>query len=291
MANSMTGFGSAEGSVIGGRMAVDIKSVNHRHFNLQARMPAVVQHLEQALRERMRRHIARGHVNIGVRWIEEPPRALSVRVNVERARAVYAALTQLKQELDLAGDIEVSFIARQPEVLEYATGDEQPDVEPEFVAVVDEALDQLVVMRQREGTALTEELRAVLNTIETRLRTVEGRAPTRLVRERERLQDAVSKLLDGRSINQERLELELALLADKLDIAEEVVRLRTHLSASREALESSDPVGRKLAFLGQEMLREINTIGSKANDAEITQTVIDMKGELEKFREQVENLE
>ena len=91
MANSMTGFGSAEGSVIGGRMAVDIKSVNHRHFNLQARMPAVVQHLEQALRERMRRRIARGHVNIGVRWIEEPPRALSVRVNVERARAVYTA--------------------------------------------------------------------------------------------------------------------------------------------------------------------------------------------------------
>ena len=287
----MTGFGSAEGSVIGGRMAVDIKSVNHRHFNLQARMPAVVQHLEQALRERMRRRIARGHVNIGVRWIEEPPRALSVRVNVERARAVYTALTQLKQELDLAGDIEVSFVARQPEVLEYATGDEQPDVEPELVAVVDEALDQLVVMRQREGTALTEELRAVLNTIETRLRTVEHRAPTRLVRERERLQDAVSQLLDGRSINQERLELELALLADKLDIAEEVVRLRAHLSASREALESSDPVGRKLAFLGQEMLREINTIGSKANDAEITQTVIEMKGELEKFREQVENLE
>ena len=120
---------------------------------------------------------------------------------------------------------------------------------------------------------------------------IEHRAPTRLVRERERLQDAVSQLLDGRSINQERLELELALLADKLDIAEEVVRLRAHLSASREALESSDPVGRKLAFLGQEMLREINTIGSKANDAEITQTVIEMKGELEKFREQVENLE
>ena len=135
-------------------MAVDIKSVNHRHFNVQARMPSVVQHLETALRERVRLRVARGHVNIGVRWVEEPSRTQSVRVNVDKARAVYAALTELKEELSLAGDIDVAYVARQPEVLEYATGDEQPDVDPEFMTMIDLAVDQLMVMRQREGAAL-----------------------------------------------------------------------------------------------------------------------------------------
>ncbi len=146
-------------------------------------------------------------------------------------------------------------------------------------------------MRRAEGAALAAELERCLDAMETTIATVERRAPERLVRERERLRNAVAELLDGRTIDDDRLALELALLADKLDIAEEVVRLRTHITACRAALGEEGPIGRRLTFLGQEMLREANTIGSKANDAGITARVIEMKGELEKFREQVENVE
>ncbi|MEE8134961.1 MAG: YicC/YloC family endoribonuclease [Gemmatimonadales bacterium] len=291
MPNSMTGFGSAEGPVIGGRMAIDVRSVNHRHFNMQAKLPSVVHYLEQAMRERMRESVARGHVSVSARWVEEPSRGASLRVNLDQARAVLEALSTLKRELDLPGEVDLSYVARQPDVIELAPGDEQLDVEPEFMALLDDAVEQLIGMRRREGDALGNDLLVVLNRLEGHVKAVELRSPERLVSERTRLTRAVGELLDGRPINQERLELEIAILADKMDITEEVVRLRTHISASREALVASGAVGRKLAFLGQEMLRETNTVGSKANDAEIAATVIEMKGDLEKFREQVENLE
>ena len=287
----MTGFGSAEGPVIGGRMAIDVRSVNHRHFNMQAKLPSVVHYLEQAMRERMRESVARGHVSVSARWVEEPSRGASLRVNLDQARAVLEALSTLKRELDLPGEVDLSYLARQPDVIELATGDEQLDVEPEFMALLDDAVEQMIGMRRREGDALGNDLLVVLNRLEGHVKAVELRSPERLVSERTRLTRAIGELLDGRTINQERLELEIAILADKLDITEEVVRLRTHISASREALDASGAVGRKLAFLGQEMLRETNTVGSKANDAEIAATVIEMKGDLEKFREQVENLE
>ena len=287
----MTGFGAAEGPVIGGRMAIDVRSVNHRHFNMQARMPSVAHHLEQAMRERMRARIARGHVNVSARWVEEPSHGASLRVNLDQARAVLEALSTLKRELDLPGEIDLSYVARQPDVIELATDDEQQDVMPEFMALVDDALEQLMEMRSREGGALGSNLLGVLSRLEGHVESVERRSPERLVAERTRLQRAVGELLEGRTVNEDRLELEIAILADKMDITEEVVRLRTHISASREALGAAEAVGRKLAFLGQEMLRETNTVGSKANDAEIAATVIEMKGELEKFREQVENLE
>lgn len=243
------------------------------------------------MRERMRARIARGHVNVSARWVEAPSDGASLRVNLDQARAVLEALSTLKRELDLPGEIDLSYVARQPDVIELATDDEQQDVMPEFMALVDDALEQLMEMRSREGGALGSNLLGVLSRLEGHVESVERRSPERLVAERTRLQRAVGKLLDGRTVNEDRLELEIAILADKMDITEEVVRLRTHISASREALGAAEAVGRKLAFLGQEMLRETNTVGSKANDAEIAATVIEMKGELEKFREQVENLE
>jgi len=146
-------------------------------------------------------------------------------------------------------------------------------------------------MREREGGALAVELRHRLSEIAKHAASVEARAPARVRAERERLRRNVGELLDGRQIEESRLAQEIALIADRLDVTEELMRLKTHLEACRGALAALEPVGRRLGFLGQEMLREINTIGSKANDAEIVQAVIEMKGELEKFREQVENVE
>jgi uncharacterized protein (TIGR00255 family) len=146
-------------------------------------------------------------------------------------------------------------------------------------------------MREREGQALAADLMGRLDAIEGYARTVDARAPSRLVAEHERLKRAVTELAAGVNVDPQRLAVEVALLADRVDISEELVRLRTHLSACREALASDGRVGKQLGFLAQELLREVNTIGSKANDAAITQAVIAMKGELERFREQLENLE
>ncbi len=291
MPRSMTGFGAAEGPVSGGRLQLELRSVNHRHFNLQLKVPPELQALEGDLRERLRGRIARGHVTLTARWTEEPARPGALKLDLARARELMDALRQLQRELELPGEIDLGWIARQPEVLT-ADAAAPPTVEPdEVLSILDRAADALLAMREAEGAALARELSGHLAGIETALAGVEVRAPERLVAERDRLRVAVAGLLDGGRLDEARLAQEIALIAERLDVAEEVARLKSHLTATREALAQRDAVGRQLGFLGQEMLREINTIGSKANDAAITHAVIGMKGEIEKFREQVENLE
>jgi uncharacterized protein (TIGR00255 family) len=289
--HSMTGFGTAEGPVSGGRLEVELRSVNHRHFNLQLKVPAELQVLEADLRERLRGRFARGHVTVSARWAAEPAGPGALRPNVPRAREVVAALRELKRALKLKGEIELGWVARQPDVLMTEAGGEH-SVEPDAVlAVLDRAADQLLAMRAAEGAALARELAGQLDALAAGLASVEARAPERLVAERDRLRQAVATLLEGARLDESRLAQEIALIAERLDITEEIARLKTHLAAARAALAEQTPVGRQLGFLGQEMLREVNTIGSKANDGAITHTVIAMKGELEKFREQLENLE
>jgi uncharacterized protein (TIGR00255 family) len=287
----MTGFGAADGAVSGGRLQVELRSVNHRHFNLQLKVPADLMSLEADVRERLRTRIARGHVTVAARWTEAPVAAGALRVNLERARELVDAVRQLQRALDLPGDVDVGWLVRQPDVLGAEPAAEQPLNAGEVLGIVERAADALLAMRDTEGAALVGELRGHLAAIEVELGRVETRAPDRLVAERDRLRKAVAALLDGGRLDESRLAQEIALLAERVDIAEEIARLKTHLAATRGALALPDAVGRQLGFLGQEMLREINTIGSKANDAAITQAVIVMKGELEKFREQVENLE
>lgn len=292
----MTGFGVADAPVGGGRLQVEIRSVNHRHFNLQLKVPGELQRLEAEIRDRLRDRIARGHVTLSARWIEEPARAATLRLNLERARQVAAALRQLKAELGLTGDIDLGWVARQADVLQPADSEQAPLDSAEVMLVVDAAAEAMLAMRRVEGAALATELERLLATLERHLAVIEERAPQRLVAERDRLRASVAALLDGRAPDDARLAQEIALLADKLDITEEVVRLKAHIAACRTALGAGPAAtggagGRQLGFLGQEMLREINTIGSKANDAPIGHAVVAMKGELERFREQVENVE
>ncbi len=287
----MTGFGSAEGPVGEGRLLVDVRSVNHRHLNVQLKLPSNLQDVEAHLREVVRARVQRGHVTLAARWTEELPREAEISVNVDRARQVVSAMEALKRALNLEGEIDVGFVARQPDVLAFTAG-EVPAVETDGVTkIVTAALDDLVAVRNTEGAALAQELERLLAALGTDLAAVEALAPERLTAERDRLQRSVAELLDGNRLDENRLAQEIALLADKLDITEEIVRLRTHLGAARDALGKSVAIGKQLNFLSQEMLREVNTIGSKANNADIAQRVIAMKGELEKFREQVENLE
>jgi len=287
----MTGFGAADGAVLSGRLQVEIRTVNHKHFNAHLKVPSNLQHLEMELRELLRTRLERGHITLAARWLSEPPRPPQVRINLERAREIIGALRELKTALALPGDIDLGFVARLPEVLIFTEDVAAPAGLSEVSPIVVNAAEAVLSMREKEGAALATELLRLIDRIASCALAVGRRAPERLTAERERLRRNVTDLMDGRTIDETRLAQEIALIADRLDITEELQRLDTHLAASREALRSSQPVGRQLGFLGQEILREINTIGSKANDATITQAVIEMKGELEKFREQVENVE
>ncbi len=293
MPRSMTGFGTAEGAVSGGLLRVEVKTVNHRHFNPALKLPGELAAIEGELREALRKEFDRGHVAVNVRWTEWTQRNATLSVDLVRAKEVSDRLRELRDELGLTGQVSLELVARQSGVLTDALAEESPTAVTwvEFAPVMTQAVADCQAMRTREGSALAAELEHRFGLMERAVTEIERLAPARIVRERDRLRAAVTELLDGRTVDDQRLAQELAFLAEKLDITEELVRFRTHLVACRRALGSDVPVGKQLGFLAQELGREVNTMGSKANDAEIVAQVVAMKGELEKVREQVENLE
>ena len=289
----MTGFGSADGKVSGGHLRVEVRSVNHRHLSVQLKTPSELAPLELGLRERVRAHMERGAVTISARWNLAPTQSAEVRVDEARARAVVEGLRATARALGIPGDVDLATVARIPDVVRVESSDAV--IEPAAVlAILDQAAVACVAMREREGAALGADLRQRVDRLEQLALRVAERAPARIVAERERLAAAVQELTKGLVIDPARLAQEVALHADRLDVTEEQVRFGTHLAAFRSALDSGAAlggVGKQLGFVLQELGREVNTIGSKANDAIITEAVIAMKGELEKMREQVENLE
>jgi uncharacterized protein (TIGR00255 family) len=288
----MTGFGGADGTVAGGRLRVEIRSVNHRHFNPSLKLPSELIGLEGELRERLRKEFDRGHIVAQARWTEVPERhPASITVNLEKARAIAEALADLQRALGVPGQVDLGMIVRQPEVLTSSLEEAPQAPWAEVEPIVAAAIAECKSMRRREGGVLASELHHRLDQLEAASRVIAERAPDRLVRERDRLRRSVTDLLDGHAADEQRLAQEIAIIADKLDITEELVRFTAHLAACRQALGGDQPVGKHLGFLAQELGREVNTMGSKANDAGILQQVIAMKGELEKFREQLENLE
>jgi uncharacterized protein (TIGR00255 family) len=287
----MTGFGAAEGAVAGGWIRFEIRTVNHRHFNLATKLPAELAVLEGELRERLRREFDRGHVAVQARWTEYPATTGGFAVDLERARLVTARLRELQTSLGLAGEVTVEMVARQSDVISSAGGEATEISWTEVEPIVAKAAAECRAMRAREGEVLVAELRHRLELLEASGERVAARAPERLTRERDRLRVAVAELLDGKPADEGRLAQEIAFQADRLDITEELVRFRAHIGAAREALAAAKPAGKQLGFLAQELGREVNTMGAKANDAEIAHEVVAMKGELEKLREQLENLE
>jgi uncharacterized protein (TIGR00255 family) len=291
MPRSMTGFGAAEGAVGGGRLRIEIRTVNHRHLSVQLKAPGELAALEADIRERLRAHFERGHATVSARWAEEPQAAAGVTVDLDRARAVVGALREVGKALDIPGDVDLATVARIPDVVRVAAAETM--LEPAAVIdVVDRAAAACVAMREREGANLVADLRRRVDALRRFAALVQERAPARLVAERDRLAKNVAELAQGVAIDPSRLAQEIAFIADRMDITEEIVRLGSHLSAVEQALDgTTQGIGKQLGFLLQELGREVNTIGSKANDALIAEAVIAAKGELEKMREQVENLE
>jgi len=286
---SMTGFGAAEAEVAGRGARVEIRTVNHRYFHCTVRLPADLASLEAEFRERLKRSIDRGHVTAAVHWSESGA-SPATRIDWEKAAEAAEALRELKSRFALGGEITVEQVSRFPEVI--GSGREVSSAEwPELAPLVDAALEECLAARRREGAALSAEIDMRVDAIAAGVGRVATLLPGRLDRELARLQVSVRELLGGVDVQPERLAVELALLADRVDVTEEMVRLGAHLAAVRHALAGDKPVGKQLGFLAQEIGREVNTIGSKANDAVIAHEVVAMKGELEKVREQLENLE
>ena len=290
-AKSMTGFGAAEGKAGGGRLRIEIRTVNHRHLSVQLKTPSELSAYEAELRERLRKHFERGHATVSARWVESPEaEGGGVSVDLDRAKAVVKALREVGKKLKIKGDLDLATVARIPEVVKISFA-EMTVAADEVMPILDAAAKACVKMREREGAALVKDLLGRLQILSDKVAFITTRAPARLTAETERLRRNVQELAAGVALDQGRLAQEIAHIADRLDITEELVRFAAHVDAVKSALAGGEAVGKQLGFLLQELGRETNTIGSKANDAPIAEAVIAMKGELERMREQIENLE
>jgi uncharacterized protein (TIGR00255 family) len=290
MVKSMTGFGSAEGEVGGATVSVELRSVNHRFFNPTLKLPSELSRWEGEVREALRRGIARGHVTLSARVDRQAGEAL--QIDEARFGRYLEQMQRLQERFGLAGAVDLATVLRLPDVI-VAAQDERQGSAAELVAIVDRAVTALDRMRIEEGARLQTYLEERLSVIEQAVERIAARAPQRLVEQRDRLRAAVADLAGGIALDEQRMAQEIAILADRLDVAEEISRFHSHLAAFRAslAMPPADGVGKRLGFLLQELLREANTTGSKANDAGMLQDVIAIKEELERIREQVENLE
>ena len=287
----MTGFGAAEGRVGSSRVTVELRSVNHRFFNPTIKLPNAFARWEGDVREALRKQVARGHVTLFARAERDETRGSSID-EVKFAQHV-AQLRELQQRFSLGGELDIGTVLRMPEVFAVGEREEDTGTASELVAIVDEAARALATMREQEGRRLAAFLDERIAVIEHAVARIAGRAPQRLVEQRDRLRAAVQELAGGIALDDARLAQEIAVLADRLDVSEELDRFQSHIHAFRAALGEGAPdgVGKRLGFLLQELLREANTTGSKAADAVMLQDVVAIKEELERIREQVENLE
>lgn len=297
MIRSMTGYGAARAGLADGRvLRAEIRTVNHRHLSVSARLPRGWEGLEGKVVEKVRAAFARGSVSLSVAC-DGSGRAVggSPGLDMDRARRYADLLREARAELGLKGRVRLGTLAGLPGVLRVEAPPAAPVDEDGLFECVDSALHGAVAMREAEGRRLERELRAGLARIVEELDAVEAAAPGRLLRERDRLRKRVAMLSGTADVDEDRLAREIAYLAERWDIAEEMVRLRSHVALFLESLGGGGPrgdrAGKRLGFVVQEMYREANTVGSKANDAAISASSVAVKEELERIREQLENVE
>ena len=293
MISSMTGFGRGQAQSANTIVTIELRSVNSRYCEVSARLPRQLNEYESKLQNLVKQALTRGRINIQLQLESSAEEGLTVELNQGAIRGYVALLETLRKTSGIDEPITISHLLSFPNVV--ASIEESTETSEDLWNAVEQALIQAIenlkTMRQQEGAALRDDLLQRLDAIEHGLDEVEQRAPERVTESRARLMDRLQEIFDDDRIDRDRLELEITLLADRLDVTEECVRLRSHLLLFREALQDDQPVGRKLNFITQEINREINTIGSKANDTRMGHIVVDMKEELEKIREQIQNIE
>lgn len=292
MIRSMTGYGSAEEVVNGRDIRVEIKSVNHRYFEYSARVPRSCGFVEERMKRLLSGAISRGKVDVGVtiQAVEGVDEAISV--NREVVKNYVEALRGIKNEFDLADDLSLSSIARFPDVFTVVKAEtDEEALWKDIESVAKKALASFVEGREAEGERLKADVLKKIDFIEEKVAFVEERSPETVKEYRAKLYEKMREVLENNQIDENRILQEAAIYADKVAVDEETVRLRSHMKELRKTLDKSEPIGKSLDFRIQEVNRETNTIGSKCSDAEIADTVIEMKNTIEKIREQIQNIE
>ncbi|MBO5570356.1 MAG: YicC family protein [Clostridia bacterium] len=287
----MTGYGRFRLSKDGREITVEVKSVNHRFLDISSKLPRNLSFLDDSLRKEIAEQLSRGHVDVFVNYSNMRDDAKEVRIDLPLALSYLKTVRELKETADVPGELSVTDFIRLPDVLSIIEAEEdQQAVRELFVSAIRGALTSLVKMRRDEGEHLKKDILDKLNRITQIRESISKRAPEIVKGYQEKLAQRLAKLVDGQ-IDESRFITEVAIFADRAAIDEELVRLESHVLQVRNTVGENNPVGKKLDFLVQEMNREFNTIGSKAMDAEIAQLVVEAKGEIEKLREQVQNVE
>ena len=292
MIRSMTGYGSAKGDCAGSTLRIEVKSVNNRYLDCSVRLPRNLLFAEEAIKARVQEHISRGKVDVFVSAESAASNDLVVQVNEALAESYAAAIAALADKLRLDSALTAYSLSRLPDVTTLEKKDVDPGEMTEAVSgLAEQALLEFDAMREREGQKLSEDISSRLETTQSLVAAVEQRSPETVAAYRERLYQKMSEVLQSTAVDEQRILLEAGIFADKVAVDEETVRLRSHIAQMRTMLETGSPIGRKMDFLLQEFNREANTIGSKCSDSEITKTVIELKSEIEKIREQIQNIE
>ena len=292
MVKSMTGYGRAEQVLHERKITVELRSVNNRYLDCSVRMPRVYLFVEDALKTRVQQSISRGKVDVFVTLDESCAQQMNISVNRSVADGYFAALKELAQIYGLQEDIPLSLLSRFPDVLLVEKAEEDTEaVAADICTVLDQALADFDQMRTREGRRLAEDILSRATTIEQLVCCVEQRSPQTVSEYRARLEERMREVLENTQLDPARILTEAAIFADKVAVDEETVRLHSHIAQLREMLDKGGATGRKLDFLIQEFNREANTIGSKCSDIQIARQVVDIKAEIEKIREQVQNIE
>ena len=292
MVKSMTGYGRARQTLNGRDITVEVRSVNNRYLDCTVKVPRTYIFTEDAVKARVQKAVSRGKVDVFITIDATAADETVVSVNEPLARGYYEALTKLNRMFALEGELTAAVLAKFPDVLMVTKAEEDLEkVSGDICTVLDEALAAYNDMRAVEGAKLREDIAGRAAAIETVVGKVEERSPQTVAAYREKLTARMREVLQSTVIDENRILTEAAIFADKIAVDEETVRLRSHIAQLRSMLESDQPIGRKLDFLIQEVNRECNTIGSKCNDLTIAQDVVNMKAEVEKIREQVQNIE
>jgi len=292
MLKSMTGYGRAEGETTLGKVLVETRSVNHRYCDINIKLPKRLAPFETRIKELIRSQVSRGRIDVSLKVDSGEEEKVQLTVDLHLAEQYYQALQDLKKNLQLKDKITLEMLAGAKDLI--TVKEEVVDIDPywqEMIPILKRSLKEMDEMKRLEGEALAKDLQLRLEKIHQQLEEIKHLFPSSLEGYQKRLHERIRSILAGVEVDANRFHQEVAFLAERADITEEIVRMESHLAQFAPLLEGDEPVGRKMDFLLQEIHREINTVSAKANDAEISQRVVEIKSELEKIREQVQNIE
>ena len=291
MIKSMTGYGRKNISKNDREYQIEIKSVNHRYLDISVKMPRQLSYLEDAIKKEISSRVKRGKVDIFITFNNNSLEGRTIKINTELAHAYITELKKLSEKEDILSDIQVTEISKYPDVLNIQNEQDDDKIKEEVIEVLNDAIENFISMRQTEGSKISEDLLKRLDYIEIKVNEI-SKLSTGLIEEYVvKLEARIKEIIKDQEIDKQRLAQEVVIYADKCSVEEEITRLNSHILQFKNLLNSDEAVGKKLDFIVQEMNRETNTIGSKANNLDITNRVIDLKTEIENIREQIQNIE